>query len=252
MDGLSPETRELLARARDGVLMPAARRRALRAHLAVALGLPGPRTVHSAAAWPRGATWLARVFGSLGIVGAVGIAALASRAAFVQSESKVPSTVAVAAAKPVTASPSLPPPDVPSVPTPRDADSVMPSKPSSSGGPSPNAGAAAIPHSHGAPVAVEHLGHAPEATLRNEDLAAEAHLVADAQTAFAQGHFDQTLARLKEHDRRFPAGALAPESGVLRVAALCASGRSDEARAAAEGLRERFPLALRSSSCTDP
>jgi hypothetical protein len=89
-----------------------------------------------------------------------------------------------------------------------------------------------------------------------DDLAAEARIVTEARTAFTEGLFDQVLASLDDHDRRFPFGALLPESGAVRVAALCAAGRLDEARAIAKALRTRFPSALVASHapsrCVEP
>ncbi len=64
-------------------------------------------------------------------------------------------------------------------------------------------------------------------------LAAEARLVASAQAALDAREPARAFALLDERDRRFPSGLLNPETDALRVDALCATGRLEEARAAA-------------------
>jgi hypothetical protein len=87
-------------------------------------------------------------------------------------------------------------------------------------------------------------------------LEGEARVLAHAQAELAAGNSREALVLLTEHDQLFPAGALAPESGALRLEALCASGLVQEARTAAIGLKERFPSALAfarpQSPCVEP
>jgi hypothetical protein len=74
----------------------------------------------------------------------------------------------------------------------------------------------------------------PVVTPRATDsIAEEAALLRAANTALARGDPATALARLDEHASRFPPGTLSEERDAARVFALCASGRSAAARAAA-------------------
>ncbi|MCL2450564.1 MAG: hypothetical protein FWD17_16575 [Polyangiaceae bacterium] len=244
MDGLSPETRALLDRSRGGDALPAARRRAIRASLAVALGLSLPLTVRAAVASPRVASWLVRAFGAFGVAGAVAVAALAGRPASFRSESPVTSVVAPPGPEHRSPPESMAP-DLPSAPVATTEGSVVqpnPTSPEPPKPPRPVARTQANPPARSASVPGDPQRPATS-DPPEDDLAAEARIVAKARAAYANGHTDETLAALSEHDRRFPAGALSPESGVLRAAALCASGRVGEARATAKDVGERFPSA---------
>jgi hypothetical protein len=79
-------------------------------------------------------------------------------------------------------------------------------------------------------------------TLHGESpLAAELHLIGDAQGALRAGDAERSLALLGEHDQRFPSGALAPEAAALRVDALCAAGRATDAESARRHFEEQYP-----------
>jgi len=58
----------------------------------------------------------------------------------------------------------------------------------------------------------------------------EIALVRDARAALRGGDAPRALALLDEHTRRFPRGALAEDCDAERIHALCALGRSPEAR----------------------
>ncbi|PCC73595.1 hypothetical protein SAMN02745121_07343 [Nannocystis exedens] len=73
------------------------------------------------------------------------------------------------------------------------------------------------------------------------DLAAERRLLEAAQAALQRGATAAALARLDEHGRRFAHGLLADEREVLRVLALCAEHRADEAEAVAQALLRGGP-----------
>jgi hypothetical protein len=70
-------------------------------------------------------------------------------------------------------------------------------------------------------------------------LAAEVDLLNRAQAAAQRRDHRETLARIAEHDRRFPAGALAQEAEVLRIAALFGVGQRAIAAARATRFLER-------------
>lgn len=66
-------------------------------------------------------------------------------------------------------------------------------------------------------------------------LGREAALLQQAQAALAGSRADEALVHLAAYDREFAGGGvLRPEHDALRVVALCAAGRLDEGRAAAD------------------
>jgi hypothetical protein len=274
MDGLSPETRDLLARAEGGDAMPDERRRVLRARIAGTLGVAAPLAAASASAtspgghaaerwarwlrWGHGGPWGAgaTALGALGVAGAVAAVVLATRPAAAPVRKMQPSSVdAVPAVVATTALPETALPEEPLAPpsvvvSPTTTAAVVPAARSDRAAPRVQ-----IPRTGPAPTAPVGAAPAP-AVPPPSDLGAEAHLLTGAQTALAHGNPSQALVFLDEHDARFPAGTLTPESDSLRVTALCASGRVQEARAEATRLRARFPSALVASgtaaSCAAP
>lgn len=277
MDGLSPETRDLLARAEGGDELPKARRLALRRRIAGALGVAVPlASARTSSApigkhgWLRGSSsWGWQLLGAVGIVGAVSAAVAVARFAHrapaagpaiqtapavvapaLQEEPvrvervEAPSDVGlVARAFPVVSAA----PPVASAAPPIISRAIVPLEPAA---PSRSARRAPIAPSEPAPSAPM-AAPAPAPSV-GSDLAAEAHLLAKAQAALGAGRGTDALTLLNEHDARFPNGTLAPESGALRVRALCVSGRMDEARAQTERLRARFPSAVPASPCGAP
>jgi len=72
-------------------------------------------------------------------------------------------------------------------------------------------------------------------------LSAETELLLAAQRELSAGQPERALALLAEHDRRHPRGVLAQERAASRVLALCAAGRTAEARAEAEAFVREAP-----------
>jgi hypothetical protein len=91
---------------------------------------------------------------------------------------------------------------------------------------------------------------------RSDQLGAEIELLARANSAVNAGDAGRALASLREYDRRFGAGILREERGAASVLALCAAGRSREARAEAERFVRRWPrsplLSRIEGSCAGP
>ncbi|MDQ2645567.1 MAG: hypothetical protein M3020_17245 [Myxococcota bacterium] len=69
-------------------------------------------------------------------------------------------------------------------------------------------------------------------------------LLVRARQANARGDYDQVLALASEHERTYPSGRLTEEREVLRVKALVALGRIDQARRAGIEFRRRFPRSV--------
>ncbi len=76
------------------------------------------------------------------------------------------------------------------------------------------------------------------------DLTAERELLSIARTAVARGQGDAALAALDRHARQFPRGRLAEERESLRIQALIAAGRKDEAKSKAKDFGKQFPGSL--------
>ncbi len=290
MDGLSPETRDLLDRAEGGDELPAARKQVLGNRIAGALGLAAPlASTHASTAslgkhgWLRGSSsW--RFWPH--VLGAIGIASVVSTVAVVVVGSShratlpgptLPPTAFVTApvmpenptvVDPPSASPSAiaaplaVPPATPTgvVPVVSAQAAAFPRRPRSALPAPPLAAApSVVAPSVVAPSAVAPSVVAPSvvapsvvALAASSDLAAEAHVLAEVQTALGAGRAAEALTLLNDYDARFPKGTLAPEGGALRVRALCASGRTDEARAQAQRLRARFPSVVAGSPCDSP
>jgi hypothetical protein len=81
----------------------------------------------------------------------------------------------------------------------------------------------------------------PVPASRPDAAMGELELLTRARQADARGDYVGALALLSEHERRYPAGRLSEEREVLRVKALVALGRADEARRAGARFHRRFP-----------
>ncbi|HET9958815.1 MAG TPA: hypothetical protein VFQ61_30185 [Polyangiaceae bacterium] len=81
-----------------------------------------------------------------------------------------------------------------------------------------------------------------------DDLAAEVALLQKANAAYRSGRAADALTLVSEHVKRFPRSQLSAERSTLKVLALCASHRVEEARRAASGISGS--AALR-GSCID-
>jgi hypothetical protein len=78
----------------------------------------------------------------------------------------------------------------------------------------------------------------PPSNLRLQD---EAALLAEVQGALRSGQANAALGKLESYDRRFPGGMLRAEADAARVFALCAAGKVDRARSAADRFAQRYP-----------
>jgi hypothetical protein len=87
-----------------------------------------------------------------------------------------------------------------------------------------------------APMGAEAASAKPVDTLRQE-----LGLVEDARRALAAGDPSIALRHVDDHARRFPSGAFAVERDVIRIDALAAAGRRDEAASRARDFLARHP-----------
>jgi hypothetical protein len=79
------------------------------------------------------------------------------------------------------------------------------------------------------------------ASLSAASLNEEVALLDKARSAVRTGRPNDALARLDEHATRFPKGSLSLEAQVLRVQALAAAGRTEEASRRAKRILSRSP-----------
>lgn len=83
----------------------------------------------------------------------------------------------------------------------------------------------------------------PPAPRPGDDLAEENRILGQARRALIDERPERALARLADHERRFPTGVLTEERKALRAVALCEAGRSAEGRAAARLFLREHPRA---------
>ncbi len=93
-----------------------------------------------------------------------------------------------------------------------------------------------------APQIVSSRAVRPKPKMRDAaQLAEEARLLRDAETARRGGDVGLATQRLDEHRRRFPRGALATEREAARILVLCDAGRAAEAKKLAARFLRRYP-----------
>lgn len=91
-----------------------------------------------------------------------------------------------------------------------------------------------------------------ETGSKSSTLGEEARLLAEAKKALNEGAPGEALVPLAEHERRFATGSLTDAREGLRIEALCALGRSREARGVAASLRRNHPDSSVSWLLADP
>jgi hypothetical protein len=95
-----------------------------------------------------------------------------------------------------------------------------------------------------APATQPHAGPLPGASSGASGLGVERLLLDRARRSLLHGDASAALASVVEHERRFPRGALSEERDALRVEALVAATRYDEARASAAAFHAAHPGSL--------
>jgi outer membrane protein assembly factor BamD (BamD/ComL family) len=91
---------------------------------------------------------------------------------------------------------------------------------------------------------------APSATAAAtpSSLDAEIELLRDARSALHAGDPSRALTLLDSHDRLYPTGALAEDAAAQRIYALCALGRTGEARTLVPRFLAAFPASPHAAS----
>jgi hypothetical protein len=135
-------------------------------------------------------------------------------------------------------------------PSESSAAAVAALTPSKAADPIPDTGTTTAPAPDVVPPVVaqkESRGPAPRRLSDADVYAAELGLLQHARASVAAGRFSAALDSVSEHERRFPAGRLREERDALRVKALAGLGRGDDASAAAERFRARYPRSVLST-----
>jgi hypothetical protein len=228
---LSREARELVRLAKDTESSGAGDRARVRAALDARLAIGAGAGVAAASA---GATGRAHVSGAVVAkwavmtkwvvgLGVVAIAAAGAGRYFGARATGERPTAIAQAARPVIPGPTSAPE---SSDSPTIAVTDLPVAP-------PSAPARAVPQVRSTATA--------ESQAEEQAVSEELSILLRAQTAMRAGQPDAALAALDEHTRRFPLGALAEERSSERVFALCALGRTDDARSEAAHFLNAFP-----------
>lgn len=200
---LSPETEEILRRAREGERMPNAHKRRLKGAVLARIAFTGTATLAAGQATAKGLSLTAGLAAKtvvgvaiLGTLGAGGYLALrpSRQPAPVVTRPVLAPRVEVVVEEPVAIEATVPAP----APAPRHRTVVRRAPP-----PPP-----------------------PPAA----DLAEETRLLRDADKALRAGATAKAIALLDEHAARFPKGALAPERAAERLIVSCELGVADRAR----------------------
>jgi hypothetical protein len=82
----------------------------------------------------------------------------------------------------------------------------------------------------------------PNAAAPANDPTDELSMVKEMQVALRDGKTDRVLALVREHERRFPASALAPEREGARVLAVCSGGDRVDAQRLGQAFVDGHPL----------
>jgi hypothetical protein len=248
LEPLSEDLKHFLQRGRPGEEPPPAAREAVLSFVAASasaaiaggarLGAQGTGHVASGASRAKHGAWHA-LKGSFGIggilVGAAvgGAIGAGGRVAWVvrDASSPVQASPTMPASAPVTAANSEPhaPPLTPRAPAP--ASSADPAL----------ADQEARPRDPSQKMAAAPAETASTATTKDTSLGEERALIDMARTAVARGQWDAALATIERHAHEFPKGRMWEEREWLRIQALLAAGRNDEARQRAASFRKTFP-----------
>lgn len=210
----------LLDSAAADVPSPQAEERALRA---------AERELVLPKAWPRG--WVAG-----GTIVGIGALLLLLGQAYPPAKTNVPAVPAPPSAVPTTATPAIEatPPD------PTVAPTITAPPPSVSPSAASPASASARPT-----MAITTATVAPPPSASTVagpmGLKDELALIDEARTDLAQGNAPAALATLGRYDTRFPQGLLREEATAVRIEALFAAGRTNEARTASEAFLREHP-----------
>jgi hypothetical protein len=220
--GLPPSVASLLTDERELEPQPEAVRERLmaRAHAAVRLGPPEPHALRPARPRLDGKGY-ASVAAGVVIVGGI----VAAIHGFRGREPSAISTVTPIVVTLPGASPAAPP----------TASSAAPS----TAAPEAAAAANSEPSASATDAGASNARPAPANSGGSGSF--ELELLTRARQADLHGDFAETLALVRQHEQRFPAGRLSEEREVLRVHALVGLGRTEPARRAAARFRRQFP-----------
>lgn len=102
---------------------------------------------------------------------------------------------------------------------------------------------APVPSTTGGPRAAAQAKRSDAASRAGSarQYALELEVLEPARQAIARGNYGAALEAAARHEQSFPSGQLAEERSALKVRALWASGRREEARAAAAAFGRRYP-----------
>lgn len=203
---LSPETEEILRRAREGERMPNAHKRRLKGAVLARIAFTGTATLAASQATAKGLSLTAGLAAKT-VVGVAILGTLGAGGYLALRPARQPAPVVT---RPVLAPRVEAPPVEVVVEEPVAIEATVPA-------PAPR---------HRPAVRRAPPPPPPPAA----DLAEETRLLRDADKALRAGATAKAIALLDEHAARFPKGALAPERAAERLIVSCELGVADRAR----------------------
>jgi hypothetical protein len=241
MTGLGPESNALLEVARDGDEPTHADRDRVRAAIELRLALGagaglGAATAAKSAAAAAPAGLLAKAIVTAGIVCAVGV--ITGRVARTPPRAAAPTMSVVT---PIAPAPIDGPTRVTEALS--GAQSVAAPAPSISG-----ERGGLLSSAQALPIQGAMAASSTRSVAAIGDVAAEVRLLDQAHTALRGGDAERALGLLEDHGRRYPKGALGEERDAARIAALCALGRTAEARDATDRFLRAAPRSPQAGS----
>jgi hypothetical protein len=234
MTGLGPESNALLEVARNGDEPTHADRDRVRAAIELRLALGagaglGAATAAKSAAAAAPAGLFAKAMVTAGIVCAVAV--ITGRVARTPPRNAAPTT---SLATPIAPAPIAAPTRV------TEALNGAPSVPAPALSISGERGSL-LSSAQALPIHDVVAASSTRSVAATGDVAAEVRLLDQAHTAMRAGDAERALGLLEDHRRRYPRGALGEERDAARIAALCALGRTTEARDATDRFLRAAP-----------
>ena len=242
MSELSPRARAVLASVRSADRPRAADRARVGAQLAARLAAMSVAAVPAPGAPPVASSAISGLAAKALVLSAIVGASSFAAGYFVGRSDSAPSRPALTATNSAAA-----PPMAEVAPT-HDVETMSPVPEATAPAPEQHPAAHASSTGVTAPSAPS-AAAAPSSDPRPQasSLAEETALLAAARAALGRGEAKDALAKLEEMSERHPAGVLREERMATRVMALCAAGRTDDARAEAQRFLQETPRSLQAA-----
>jgi hypothetical protein len=272
MSELLPEDRALIEAARNGLHASEEDRLRVKRNLFGKLGLGVAAGTAATSATALGSAAASTVSIATVVKGVLaGVVLTASIGGGVLYVERTPASLPPIPAPPIAVESAPPPMPLPSAPSPTATASISVPRPEAKKRPAPSPSPTTVVPTAMASATTDPAISAPPADpvvslpasspshplpARPMSLETETRLLREAEGAMRAGDPSRALTRLDEHARSFPNGVLGEERDAQRVFAMCALGRTEQARIAAGQFTATYPHSpLRNrvqSACSAP